>query len=93
MPPTNMVPTPIIEGGLEAVEIAMQHNTFKEHIRECKHHKEAINTTKKIITGAFEENKSHDLNKTHTGFMSVSIHQIFQHLHDTHGNIIELDLQ
>ena len=55
MPPTNMVPTPIIEGGLEAVEIAMQHNTFKEHIRECKHHKEAINTTKKIITGAFEE--------------------------------------
>ena len=55
IPPTNLVPAPIIEGGLKVVEIAMQQNSFKEHIRECKHHKEGSNATKKIITGAFEE--------------------------------------
>ena len=33
MPPTNPGPTPIIEGGLVAIEMSMQQNFRKEHLR------------------------------------------------------------
>ena len=34
MPITNPGLAPIKEGGLKAVEIAMQQNSYKEHLRE-----------------------------------------------------------
>ena len=50
MPPENLGPTPVIEGRLEALEIAMQQNAHKEHLREHKECKGVSNAIKQLLT-------------------------------------------
>ena len=93
MPTTNPGTMPIIEGGLEVVEISMQQNAHKEHLREFKYHKGVRNAIKQLITGVFEDKYLHYLKDTYNVFMKVSIRKIFQHLYGTYGNITCLDLK
>ena len=60
---------------------------------EYKEHKGVRNAINQLTTEAFEENHLHYLNDTYTGLMIMPIHQIFQYLHDMHGNMIDLDLR
>ena len=93
MNPTNPGPTPIIEGGTSLVEISMQQNAHKEHRREYKDHNEVSNASKILVTGTLEEKYLRHLKSNYAGFMNVSIHQIFENVHATFGNITNLDLK
>ena len=64
MSPTNPGTTPIIEGGLEVVQIAMQQNSHNKHLRECKEHKRVNNAIKQLTIGSFEEKYSRRMKNT-----------------------------
>ena len=51
------------------------------------------NEIKQLIKGSFGHEFLRHQNNTCAGFMNVSIPQNFQQLHDTSGNITDLDLQ
>ena len=93
MPPTNLGPAPITEGIMPPMEIAMQQNAHKEHVRRCNEHKVVNKEVKQLETGAFEEKYLRHLKSSYAGFINMSIHQIFEHLHATYGNITNLDLK
>ena len=93
MPPSNPRLTPIIKVGLESVEIATQKNVNKEKINENEVCEGSINEIKQLIKVYFEEKYLRYLKDKHNGFINAHVHQFFEYLCNTCGNMTDLDLK
>ena len=93
VPPSNPGPTANLPNGLTGPQISERVREHEQQLKVWKQYNTVEQALKQQLISAFDEIYLKSISNRHTGFASLTLLRMLQHLYDTYGDLTPTELE